>query len=79
MGDINRTLAIAQLQDNPAGQISIELNHGGPQAAGIVHLQTKTWRIELTEKEFIEFANAATKAGKRLRQQKNIPPGEPAT
>jgi len=75
MGDLNRTLATVRFQDNPARELSIELNHGGPNNAGIVHLQTDSWRIELTGPEFRGFAKTTVKAAKALRQQKGLPPG----
>ena len=65
MGRISKILGRVEFQDNPCGHMDIELNTNRS-----VHLQSNCWRIELTEKEFKEFAGSVAQAAQKLRRIK---------
>jgi hypothetical protein len=67
MGEIIKNIGKAIFQDNPCEFLEIELNLGG-----IVHMQTNSWRIELKENEFMEFAKSVVQASEILKKNKNI-------
>ncbi len=70
MGDLIRHLGKALLQDNNNSFYNIELNKGDKE--DIIHIQTPSFRMELTEDEFREIAISVIEAERKLRSYKNL-------
>lgn len=70
MGDLIKHLSTIKLQNNPNKEISIEINRGDNQ--NIIHIQSESWRIELSEHEFREFATCMFESYRNLIYNKKI-------
>jgi hypothetical protein len=67
MGVVQKILSKAEVGEARGGVVEFELNKGGS-----IHIQNKTWRLEMREDEFIHFATACVEAGKKLKKLKGL-------
>lgn len=73
MGITEQILSRCFSQQSNAFHFSIELTaQPGSCTNKIIHLQSEKWRIELSEREYLELASAIIKAGSRLRALKGL-------
>lgn len=56
----------------PGFRVEVELNKGVTKIENIVHLQEKTFRIEMTETDFIKYSLTIIGASARLKAEKDI-------
>tara|TARA_R100000805_G_C3567103_1_gene74184 strand:- start:291 stop:497 length:207 start_codon:yes stop_codon:yes gene_type:complete len=67
MGVIIKILDKVELPDNKCEYIELEFNE-----PNVFHIQNKVWRLEMSPKEFGQFCLGCIKAGRKLKQVKNI-------
>jgi len=67
MGVVQKKLSKAEIGKDRGSFVDFEMNENG-----IVHIQNKTWRIEMETQEFVEFATACVKAGNKLKELKGV-------
>ena len=67
MGEVIYELGRVHFKDNPCQFIDLEMNLGR-----VVHLQSNSWRIELGEAEFVQFAETVFRAAENLKKLKRL-------
>ena len=67
MGEIISKLGRTEFKDNTCGYLDMEINIGN-----VVHLQTNSWRIELTLNEFVNFAQSVVTSADKLKANKGL-------
>lgn len=70
MGNLIKNLAEISFRDNSAKNLSIEINAGDSEP--IIHIQSPSWRMELTEAEFREFASSIVEAERKIKSYKRF-------
>lgn len=67
MGVVIKVLDKVELTDNQCDYVEFEFNE-----PDVFHIQNKTWRLELSPKEFGQFCLGCVKAGHKLKEVKQI-------
>jgi len=67
MGVIQKILSNAKVGKDRGHSVEFELNQGEK-----IHIQNNVWRIEMSKKEFIDFATACVEAGDKLKKLKGL-------
>ena len=72
MGLIQSILGKAKFKTNAGKYLEFELNEGGKDNMGKLHIQNDFVRIEMNADEFIEFSSTIINGANKLIQLKNI-------
>jgi len=67
MGIIKKILAKTNVGESRGSFVEFELNEGD-----VIHIQNKSWRVEMNKPEFIQYAKSCVEAGEALKKLKGL-------